>query len=130
MLGMAEMGGDQNYFIGAFYPVASNIIVMNKTPLDVLKGNRPELLKPYVFHVLLHEYLHSLGVYDEMETRKKAYEISVKAFGKDHIITEMAGDIGKYIRGLIYPTRGWKAENELKVELVRRFDYSNYPYIS
>jgi len=33
MLGLQEMGATMQGFIGAFYPVALNIIVMNKTPL-------------------------------------------------------------------------------------------------
>ena len=33
MLGIQELGSTLNGFIGAYYPVASNIIVINKTPL-------------------------------------------------------------------------------------------------
>jgi hypothetical protein len=33
MLGLQELGSNLNGFIGAYFPVSSNIIVINKTPL-------------------------------------------------------------------------------------------------
>ena len=33
MLGLADLGNHPQGFIGAFYPVATNVIVMNKVPL-------------------------------------------------------------------------------------------------
>ncbi|TRZ90179.1 MAG: hypothetical protein D4R88_04115 [Methanosarcinales archaeon] len=46
----------------AFYPVGTNVIVMNKIPLERIKETRPELYKPYIFHasitpLLPHYYL-------------------------------------------------------------------------
>ena len=85
-LALSELGAPQGGFIGAFYPVGSNIIVMNKTPLRRLRETNPNLYKPYAFHILLHEYIHSLGMTDEQMTRKMAYEISRKLFGENHIV--------------------------------------------
>jgi hypothetical protein len=34
MLGIAELGGRPDAWIGGFYPVATNIIVMNKGPMN------------------------------------------------------------------------------------------------
>ena len=65
MLGMADLGMRPDWFVGAFYPVGSNIIVMNKTPLRFLEETKPKIVKPYCFHILLHEYLHSIGILDE-----------------------------------------------------------------
>lgn len=55
MPGLQELGATLSGFIGAYYPINSNIIVMNKTPLRRINGTNPHLLEPYSFHVLLHE---------------------------------------------------------------------------
>src|SRR5207247_1000903 len=65
MLALADLGNHPQGFLGAFYPVASNVIVMNKVPLLRIQETNPQLYKPYAFYVLLHEYLHSVGFVDE-----------------------------------------------------------------
>lgn len=125
MLGLSNLGGGPEGFVGAFYPVATNIIVMNTTPLTRIKQTNPELFKPYVFHVLLHEYLHTLGIMDEAATRAKALEISERVFGKDHIATQLAMDLSKFMPNLVYPIYGWKPPGEPRLELVRGFDRSS-----
>lgn len=54
MLGLAEMGGNEGFWIGAFYPVGTNMIVMNKTPLRKIVETNPKLFNAYCFHILLH----------------------------------------------------------------------------
>jgi hypothetical protein len=129
MLGLAEMGGNENYWIGAFYPVGTNMILMNKTPLRRISETNPYLLKDYCFHVLLHEYLHSLGILDEEETRNVTYEISKMTFGKNHTVTQMAQDIRKFIPYVTYPNQYWVPPEEMRIELVEGFDRSSVTYI-
>ena len=57
MLGLADLGNHPQGWLGAFYPIGSNVIVMNKIPLKRIKETCPSLYKPYTFHVLLHEYM-------------------------------------------------------------------------
>ena len=71
MLGLQEIGASLEGFIGAYYPIASNIIIVNKTPLRRILETDKTLLKPYIFHVLLHEYIHALGFLDEETTGQK-----------------------------------------------------------
>lgn len=132
MLGLQEIGASLDGFIGAYYPVASNIIIVNKTPLRRILETDRSLLKPYIFHVLLHEYIHSLGYLDEETTGKKTYEISRKQFGEHHIITELSTNIRKYFPSLVYPVHGWIPQTEVpRIELVKGFDFSNTnPYIT
>ncbi|OGS52399.1 MAG: hypothetical protein A3K75_01690 [Euryarchaeota archaeon RBG_13_61_15] len=131
MLGLANLGGGAEGFVGAFYPVATNIIVMNSLPLRRVKETDPALYKPYVFHILLHEYLHTLGIIDEAAARAKAYEISASAFGKDHTVTRLAADLSKFVPKLVYPVVGWKPAEEYRLELVKGFDRSSTaPYIN
>jgi hypothetical protein len=130
MLGLADLGGGPEGLVGAFYPIATNIIVMNKSPLRRIKETDPALYKPYVFHILLHEYLHTLGVIDEAATRRKAYEISVELFGKEHVVTQLANDLSKFIPKLVYPIYGWTPTEDIRLELVKGFDLSSTnPYI-
>jgi len=130
MLGLANLGGGLEGFVGAFYPIATNIIVMNSIPLKRIEETEPALYKPYVFHILLHEYLHTLGIIDEMEARTKVYEISEKTFGPTHPVTQFAADLSKFIPKLVYPVYGWKPQVEPRIELVNGFDRSSTdPYI-
>ena len=126
MLGLQELGSTLNGFIGAYYPVSSNIIVMNKTPLRRIIETNPQLIKPYGFHILLHEYIHSLGFLDEEITRLKTYEISKKHFGEEHIITQLSTNIKKFFPNLVYPIHGWiPLKNIPPIEIVQGFDKSN-----
>ncbi len=130
MLGLANLGGGLDGFVGAFYPVATNIIVLNSLPLARVKQTEPDLFKPYVFHVLLHEYLHSLGITDEAATRSMVLQISRETFGPDHLATDLARNLMKYIQKLVYPVYGWKPSEEYSIDLVKGFDRSSTtPYI-
>jgi hypothetical protein len=86
-LGLAEMGNQQGGLLGAYYVSGSNIIMMNETPLKRIQETNPELLTPYIFSVLLHEYLHSLGYFDETEVRRMTHEISCDIFGKGNVVS-------------------------------------------
>ena len=125
MLGLANLGGGPQGFVGAFFPIATNIIVMNSLPLKRVKETDPALYKPYVFSILLHEYLHTLGIIDEAATRRQAYEISANLFGKSHPVTELSADLGKFIPKLVYPVYGWQPPEEYRIELVKGFDKSS-----
>ena len=126
MLGLQELGSSLNGFIGAYYPVSSNIIVMNKSPLRRIIDTNPKLFDPYVFHVLLHEYIHSLGFLDEKTAELKTYEISKEHFGEDHIITQLSTNMRKFFPNLVYPVYGWlPLRNVQTIEIVHGFDRSN-----
>jgi hypothetical protein len=132
MLGLQEIGSTMQGFIGAYYPLASNIIIINKTPLRRIYETKSDLLKPYGFHILLHEYIHSLGFLDETVTRQKTYDISIKCFGKNHIITKLSTDIEQFFPNLVYPIQGWfPPKGTPEIEIVQGFDQSNVnPYIT
>src|SRR5204863_9542995 len=63
MLALADLGNHSQGFLGAFYPVASNVLVMNQVPLLRTQETNPNLYNHYAFDVLLHEYLHSLRLF-------------------------------------------------------------------
>ncbi|MBN1762078.1 MAG: hypothetical protein JW878_03210 [Methanomicrobia archaeon] len=130
-LGLAEMGGGEDYWIGAFYPVGSTTIVMNRTSLRRISETEPQLFNAYAFHVLLHEYLHSLGYIDEKMTRNLVYWIAGDLFGEAHVVTQMAIDISKFFPNLTYPATDYRPENieHLELEMIEDFDRSSINYI-
>src|SRR5437667_2736009 len=75
MLALADLGNHPQGFLGAFYPVASNVIVMNKVPLLRIQETNPALYKPYAFYVLFHEYLHSSGFIADLACRGQAHRL-------------------------------------------------------
>jgi hypothetical protein len=125
MLGLANLGGGLDGFVGAFYPVATNIIVVNSMPLARIRETEPKLFKPYIFHILLHEYVHTLGVVDEGEARALVSRISNETFGADHPVTDLARNLTKYMPKLVYPVYGWKPREEYEIDLVKGFDRSS-----
>ena len=126
MLGLQELGASVDSFVGAYYPVSSNIIIINKTPLRRIIQSNKKLLKPYLFHVLLHEYIHALGFLDEYITQQKTYEISRKYFGEDHIVTQLSTNIIKFLPDIVYPLHGWMPPEDFpKIELIQGFDKSS-----
>lgn len=129
MLGLSELGGEPGVFIGAFHPVGSNLIVINKSPLNVIKHTRPEYYKHYIFHLLLHEYLHTIGILDERQNRIVTNFISEKAFGRNHPIAIISRDMTRLFPEIIYASLGWTPNNRPSIEVVRDFDEGNISYI-
>ena len=129
MLGTANLGNHPSAFFGAFYPFGSNIIVMNEIPLRRIKETNPDLYKPYIFHVQLHEYLHTLGYFSESAVREKVYQITKAAFGDEHLATLIAIDSSRFFSNLVYPSASWLPK-ELKIRLVEGFDRSSASYFA
>src|SRR3989338_1390300 len=70
LVGLAELGVGPRT-VGAFYSPGANTIVINRTVMDGIgRLHDRELFNSYCFYILLHEYLHSCGFYDEAENRQ------------------------------------------------------------
>ena len=120
-LGLIDLGNGHNQLLSAYYPVGSNIIVLNKTPIKRIMQTKPELMKPYVFVLLLHEYIHSLGYLDEGTVRNMTQDITENIFSRS-VITDMAKDMKKYFPFLLYPG-GHPANDKLDVIELDEIDY-------
>ncbi len=130
MLGFAELGVYPNGFVGGFHPVGSNIIVMNKTAAKLIAARTPELYKAYCFHILLHEYLHTLGFLDELNTRVVAHLVSKETFGEDHPAAIVSSKFDEMLKGI--PIQFCVAQREYdqnKIQIIDGFDSSNTNYI-
>ena len=128
LVGLSDLGIYDNSFLGAFYSLDANTIVINKRPLDTIKKTDPNLYNPYLFHVLLHEYLHSLGIFDEKHVRVLVYEITKKYFGDNHLATQLALDLEKFLPNL---TLGGVVEEpqDMSIEFISGIDKDNTNYI-
>jgi hypothetical protein len=126
-LGMVELGNRPEGLLGAFYVSGSNIIIMNETPLKRIQETNPDLLTPYIFSILLHEYLHSLGYFDEDYVKSITYQISCEIFGNNSIIAEISKDMTKFFPNIIYPQGTPKVDVPIKI--VKDFDRSSISYI-
>lgn len=131
MLGLADLGVKRGHFVGAFHPMGSNIIVMNRTPLETaLQTTDKRVFNAYCFHLLLHEYLHSLGYIDEEEVRELTREVCELALGNSHPATIMAErGITYYFPKVIYFTPEFPLPKGLQIELIKDFDRSSARYI-
>jgi hypothetical protein len=128
MLGLTDLGAQGNYLVGAFHPVGSELIVLNKTPLRRIKEVKPEYYNAYLFHILLHEYLHSLGVLDENTVRYLTVEICREILGEDHPATQMgAKGISYFFPFITYPTPEIDA-SDMQIEIVKNFSQRTTTY--
>jgi hypothetical protein len=78
--------------LGAYYPVGTNNIVLNRSLVEIVEESVSS--KPTVnaleYNLLLHEYLHALGDLSEAGVRRSVVEVATKCFGQQHTATELA----------------------------------------
>jgi hypothetical protein len=129
MLGLTDLGISLNGFVGAYFMVGSNAIIVNRQALNAVETGSPSLYKPYLFYILMHEYIHSLGYTDEAETRSISVDICIYAFGKNHDVTRIASDFGKILNDIVIPKYMGIEPSDNTIELVTGFDESSTSYI-
>lgn len=133
-LGLAEMGMMPRGFIGGMHFPPGTDIIMNKTPLNLILETQPyEVIWSYTYHILLHEYIHALGVWDEQQCRAITLRISEEIFKEaDHPAMILAKNgIGAYFPNLqiIYHPPEQKPDG-IVIEYIQGFDRESYSYYS
>ena len=129
LVGVSDLGGSNQGFIGAFYSLDANMIIINKMPLSRIRDTKPQIYNYYLFHIMLHEYLHSIGSYDEEQTRQMVYEISRNCFGEEHVVTKLATNMSAFIPNLLHPTELPQIQDS-NIEFIMGIDKSNTNYIN
>lgn len=129
MLGLSPLGFSPDGFIGAYHQVGSNLIVMNSSLIQRIQKEKPEMLNAYTFHLLLHEYLHSLGIVEEERCRAVTYVVSNEIFGEDHVVTKIAEKFEQFLPDLHYLGEGYQPPQEAYITLVQGFDRDGTRYI-
>jgi hypothetical protein len=125
MLAFQDLGVHPHGFVGAFHPIGSNVIVMNKAILKIIENQKPSLLKAYVFHVLMHEYLHTLGVLNERHTELFTYDVNLQLFGRDHEATRMSFNFDRILPEIILPGFALMPR-ERSIDVLNDFEKTNY----
>jgi len=74
--------------------LGSNIIVLIKFVLEIIRqlSKSSEDYNSYLYMVLAHEYLHSVGIIDENAVRQMTHDLCRSLFGESLISTLMAKD--------------------------------------
>jgi hypothetical protein len=78
--------------LGAYYPLGTNNIVLNRALVEIVEASVSDkpTVNALVYNLLLHEYLHALGEYSEVEVRRMVVEVAKKCFGEQYIATVVA----------------------------------------
>jgi hypothetical protein len=78
--------------LGAYYPVGTNNIVLNRALVEIVEASMSDkpTVNALVYNLLLHEYLHALGDLSESGVRREVVEVAKRCFGEDHIATIVA----------------------------------------
>jgi hypothetical protein len=111
-------------YVGAYWQVTGNLIVMNEGLVQAMRANAESPLEfnSFVYVILAHEYLHSLGYLDEAAVRKVTAHVTRTAFGPDHPATRMAeGDLWRQYPFLAYAPGG----TGQRLKVVSRFDLAS-----
>ena len=127
--GLTLVLGDLDNGIGAYHGVGSNSIVVNRNIMKIVWQSTRSRAKrnAYVYMILLHEYLHSLGFLEEPQVRAISKKISDKFLGKGHIVAEMATKPLDEFFPLLPKYSAFHDKGNY--ETIHRFDSSSTPYI-
>ena len=128
--GLTLVLGDIPNNVGAYHEMGSNAIVMNRNILRIVEKLSKTRMKrnAYVFMILLHEYLHSLGYTSDRQVRTLGRRISDEYLGRRHLAGEMAvRPLDQFFPELekfaVFRDKG-------EYQTVNRFDSSSTSYIA
>ena len=78
--------------LGAYHPLGTNNIVLNRVLVQIVETTieNKKMVNALIYNLLVHEYLHALGEVSEVKVRSLVTEVCKKAFGDDHIATQLA----------------------------------------
>ena len=96
---LSKRGGSMMLFLddlplqlGAYYPVGTNNIVLNRALVEIVEASLSDkpTVNALIYNLLLHEYLHALGEMSEIGVRQQVVDVAKKCFGEQHIATLVA----------------------------------------
>ena len=109
--------------VGAFHPLGTNDIVLNRRLLGQTKSLKE---KSNVYAILVHEYLHTLGFTDERKVRRLTHKVCKENFGNAHPVVQasLTGPWAELTNEDLEDIN-----NELDLERVRDFERIEGGYI-
>ncbi|MEM0155071.1 MAG: hypothetical protein QW597_00475 [Thermoplasmataceae archaeon] len=115
--------------MGAYWQIGGNYIVMNENLVRAMERLASSFreFNSFVYMILTHEYVHSLGFIDELEARRVTAMVASVAFGEKHHASRMSsGDLWNLYPQLRYVASG----NGDSLRIVSKFDSSATSYIA
>jgi hypothetical protein len=92
-----------NPSILGFVRAGEDLIYVNSVPISQVEQ---EYLSQYLYVVILHEYLHMLGIADEREVRRMTLDLVNERFGERSFAYKMASELAD--RRDIYLRESWR----------------------
>lgn len=128
-VGMLLFLDDLPLQLGAYHPLGTNNMVLNRALVDIVQAIRKSkrFVNSFVYSLLVHEYLHALGHISEVQVRSLVYEISRQCFDDDHIVTRLA-EKSPWALLKDIPLNEIEAPRRT-MEIVKDFEKSNQRYI-
>ena len=116
--------------LGAYHPVGTNNIVLNRSILNIIEASTKsrQTVNAFVYNILLHEYLHALGYLRERKVRQLIQKITEESFEETHIATEL-GRNGPWSILKDVPINMFKTSKRLR-EVVKNFEKTDTRYIA
>jgi len=119
--------------LGAYHVLGSNMIIINRRILDIIRINKSDNeYNSYLFMVLVHEYLHSFGIVDELQVRSMTYDLCKSLLGEDHLASIMA----RYQPWNVFPELNLHNNSNIssnsfdnRFEIIKDFDKTSQSYI-
>jgi hypothetical protein len=115
--------------VGAYWQVGGNYIVMNETLVKAMSRIASSLLEfnSFVFSILAHEYLHSVGFINEAEARAMTALVTREYFGPSHPASILSNwDLWSVYPELLQVHGG----DGSRLKIVNRFDSDSTSYMA
>jgi len=129
-VGMMLFLDDLPLQLGAYHPVGTNNIVMNRALMDIVQvatENRV-VVNAFAYSILLHEYLHAIGYLSEAQVRPLVVRVSEECFGPEHVAAQLArAGPWSILKGV--PLDAVQAPRRV-MEIVKDFERSSQRYIA
>ena len=129
-VGMMLFLDDLPLNLGAYHPVGTNNIIMNRALLRLVEAATEKriLVNAFMYSILLHEYLHAVGYLSEGAVRPLVVTVSEACFGYDHVVSQLARE-GPWSLLSGIPLDEVQAPRRV-IEIVKDFEKSSQRYIS
>ncbi|PWI48873.1 hypothetical protein CEE45_04760 [Candidatus Heimdallarchaeota archaeon B3_Heim] len=120
LIGLEDLGFHPQGFVGGYHRVGTNEIYLNRNVLQIMREETPKgHYKAYLFHLLLHEYIHSIGYTEEEDTQKMTRFISRTIFGTRHPVFKIAA----YGLNALFPHEFYEGHFEPDDHLPRNIEF-------
>jgi hypothetical protein len=88
-VGMMLFLDDLPLQLGAYHPVGTNNIVLNRNLVEIVEASEEPrgVVNALIYNLLLHEYLHALGDLTEESVKQTVISIAQACFGDEHETT-------------------------------------------